>query len=177
MNIKKNKGPKKLTEIPIKVTAAQSFKIFDDTHPLLSAGDSEKFNTMTISWGGLGTLWNMPVCTVYVRPTRYTYEFMEAQDYFTVSFFPENMKDKLAICGTVSGRDVDKAAECGLTTAFDGCGAPYFEESGTVLICRKVYVQDLSLDCARDDRIGACYENGENVHRMYVGEVVKVLTK
>jgi flavin reductase (DIM6/NTAB) family NADH-FMN oxidoreductase RutF len=176
MNLKKNKGPKKLVEIPVRATTAQSFRIFGDTQPLLTAGTAEKFNTMTIGWGGLGTLWGMPVCSVYVRPSRYTYEFMESGEFFTVSFFPENMKDRLAVCGTMSGRDVDKVAEAGLTPVFDECGAPYFDEAGTVLVCRKVYVQDVDLSGALDDKIGGFYSDGD-VHRMYVGEVIKVLTK
>ena len=71
---------------------ADSFKIFDKEWALVTAGTLEHYNTMTISWGGLGTLWGKPVATVYVKPIRYTHSFLDANDYFTVSFYPEKYR-------------------------------------------------------------------------------------
>ena len=82
--------------------------VFDKKWALLTAEDKEKFNTMTVSWGGLGTLWNKPVATVYVRTSRYTHDFMDSNDYFTVSFYPEEFKKQLGVLGSKSGRDMDK---------------------------------------------------------------------
>ena len=82
---------------------------------LVTAGTSEKFNTMTASWGGLGWLWNKPVAFVFIRPERYTHGFIEASDCMTLSFYGEEYREALKICGTKSGRDIDKVAATGLT--------------------------------------------------------------
>ena len=82
--------------------------VFDKKWALLTAGDEAGFNTMTISWGGLGTLWNKPVATVYVRTSRYTHDFMDTNDYFTVSFYPEECRPILGVLGSKSGREMDK---------------------------------------------------------------------
>ena len=86
------------------------FGTYDKEWALLTAGSMDNFNTMTISWGGMGTLWGKPVVTVYVKPIRYTYEFLEKNDYFTLSFFPEEYRADLLTLGTKSGRDGDKTA-------------------------------------------------------------------
>ena len=100
------------------------FKLFDDQWGILTAGDKDAFNSMTISWGMLGTLWCMPhkgknVCAVFVNPARYTYGFMEKSDYYTVSFFDNKKYQKaLGIMGSKSGRDMDKAKASGLTPKY-----------------------------------------------------------
>ena len=99
---------------------------------------------MTIGWGGLGELWQKPVCTVYVRQSRYTFQFMESHDYFTVSVLPESRKDVLLLCGTKSGRDTDKISTCGLTVCYGAGDAPFFDEAELVLVCRKLYAQDMT---------------------------------
>jgi len=109
---------------------------------LVTAGTKKSFNTMTIAWGTLGVLWHKPVCVVYVRPTRHTFQFMEKADRFTVSFFPRKYREALTYCGTHSGRDVNKIAETGLTpVAADG--TVHFAEARLVLVCRKLYRQDI----------------------------------
>ena len=89
---------------------ADVFRKFDKQWALVTAGTPEHYNTMTISWGGLGTLWRRPVATVYVKKNRYTFEFMEQSDYFTVSFYPEAQRRALSLLGSTSGRDGDKVA-------------------------------------------------------------------
>ena len=84
------------------------FSQFDKKWALLTAGDKENFNTMTVSWGGLGTIWGKPVATVYVRTSRYTHDYMDNNEYFTVSFYPEEYKKVLGVLGSKSGRDMDK---------------------------------------------------------------------
>ncbi len=149
------------------------FEKFDQQWALLTAGTPEKFNTMTISWGGLGTLWSRPVATVYVKPCRYTYEFMENSEYFTVSFFPEACKKDLGILGSKSGRDGDKLALTKLHAKKleNGIG---FEEASLTIVCRKIYFQDLEPDRVPKDAVEHYYRT-EPVHRMYIGEVIDVI--
>lgn len=142
---------------------------------LITAGKPEKFNTMTASWGGVGVLWNTNVTFSFVRPSRYTYGFMEKEKYYTLSFFGADCRRALQFCGSKSGRDVDKVAETGLTPVFDA-PAPYFAEAELVLVCRKLYTQDLDTERLLDPVLMANYKDGD-VHRMYVGEITKVLQR
>lgn len=133
-------------------------------------------NTMTISWGGLGYLWNQPVAFLFVRPQRYTYEFVESADGFSLCFFPENVTARnCSTGGTISGRDEDKIAHCGFTVAHQD-GVPYFEEAEAVLICKKIYAQDLTGDCALSELVTNQYPTGD-YHRMYVGAIQTVLVR
>ena len=154
------------------------FRAFISNNALLTAGSGECWNTMTVGWGQLGTLWNEPVCTVYVRPERFTYEFMEAEEYFTVSVLPIERRDIARLCGTKSGRDTDKAAECGLHLVRGAGGAPYFEEAEWVLVCKKLYAQDMNGTCVTDGGpVEKFYGKAGNWHRMYIGRVEEVYRK
>jgi len=148
-------------------------KIFGHIDALLTSGDRESCNTMTIGWCQTGILWSIPVCTVYVRPERYTYQFMESHDYFTVSVLPADRKQDMIVCGTESGRDVDKIAKCGLTVCYGEGDAPYFAEAEWVLVCRKIYVQDMSGDCALTDEVTRHYGPNNGWHRIYTGRIVE----
>lgn len=152
------------------------FNIIGDRWMLLTAGDKNKFNTMTVSWGGLGVLWGMDVATCYVRPQRYTYAFMEKHEVFTLSVYPEGYKKQLGICGSKSGRDIDKVSECGFTPAFAPCGAPYFQEAELVLVCKKLYYSDFDPKNFLDKRIKDNYFP-DDYHRMYISEIIEVLVK
>ncbi len=165
----------KFVEIAAKELTLQPFSVIDDKWMLVTAGSSEKLNTMTASWGGLGTLWNKSVAFAFVRPTRYTFEFTEKHDYFTLSFFNDEYRKVLGYCGARSGRDVDKVKETGLTPVFDG-GAVYFEEARLVIVCKKIYADFLKPECFLDKDIELNYP-GRDYHKMYIGEVVKVLEK
>ena len=124
---------------------ALNFNVFSaigDQWMLITAGTKERCNTMTASWGGLGVLWGAPMATVYIRPQRYTKQFVDENESFTLSFFPEEYRKQLSLCGTKSGRDMDKVKECGFTVAEGVGGAPYFEQAELVLVCRKRMVQD-----------------------------------
>lgn len=142
---------------------------------LVSAGDEDGHNMMTASWGGLGVLWNKPVSTIYIRPSRYTYEFLEREEYYALCFFDEEYRMALTYCGRHSGRDGDKCQATGLTPCFDEA-APYYKEASLVLICRKLYYQDMAPENFLDDTIENHY-NGSDYHRIYIGEIVKVLKK
>lgn len=150
------------------------FRIFDREWALVAAGDIDRYNAMTVSWGGMGTLWGLPVVTVYVKPVRYTHEFLEANDLFTVSFYPESCRRALGIFGSVSGRDGDKAAMAGLTpVALEG--AVTFREARATLLCRKIYRQELDLASVPERAAQAFYQT-EAPHTMYIGQVLDILS-
>ena len=113
------------------------FEFFDKQWALLTAGDADKYNMMTISWGGLGTLWNKPVATVYVRTSRLTHDYMDDNEYFTVSIFPESYKKTLSVLGSKSGREMDKMHVDGLTAVSAGESVT-FKEAEITLVCRKL---------------------------------------
>ena len=149
------------------------FNTFHKDWALLTAGDLTDYNTMTVSWGGLGTLWNKRVSTVYVRPCRHTYSYMEKIEYFTVSFYPEEYRKDLSTLGTLSGRDGDKVAKTSLTAVAAGDGVTFVQAKRT-LLCRKLYAQDMDPN-AIDQAIMASSYRSEPIHRMYIGEVVQIL--
>ena len=152
------------------------FSMIGDQWMLITAGTGEACNTMTASWGGLGVLWNAPVATCYVRPQRYTKEFLDREEYFTLSFFGEAYRKALSVCGSKSGRDVDKVKECGFTVKTAECGAPYFEEAELVIVCRKRFAQDFDPANIPGDVKEKQYPNAD-YHTMYIGEIVEVLSK
>lgn len=160
--------PKELVEAP--------FKLFDDEWALLTAGPCDKCNTMTVSWGAAGTLWGGPSATAYVRQTRYTKEFMDNNDSFTLSFFGGECKKALALCGKVSGRDCDKIADAGLTVAdFDGDAA--FEEARLVLKCSKKFAQLLDPESFIDKGILDKWYGDKDYHTMYIGLIEKAYVR
>ena len=150
------------------------FSLIGDQWMLVTAGTAEKCNTMTASWGGLGVIWGAPAATCYIRPQRYTKEFLDREEYFTLSFFDEKYRKALSLCGSRSGRDVDKVKECGFTVKTASCGAPYFEEARLVLVCRKRFVQEM--DPARiPEEIREKWYPARDFHTLYIGEIVEAL--
>jgi flavin reductase (DIM6/NTAB) family NADH-FMN oxidoreductase RutF len=141
---------------------------------LITPGTPERWNTMTASWGGFGHLWNMDAAFVFVRPSRYSYGFIEREEGFTLSFFEEDRRAALELCGSASGRDTDKARAAGITPrafeAAEGRARVAFEEARLVLSCRKVYAQDLDPGGFIDPGISRHYPEGD-VHRLFVGAI------
>ena len=152
------------------------FRLIGSDWMLITAGDKNSFNTMTASWGGLGVLWNKNVCFIFIRPNRYTYEFVEKFETFTLSFFNEDMKDALKICGSKSGRDIDKVSEAGITPVYTESGSVSFQEARLIIECRKLYLQDINPEFFLDPEIDKNYPN-KDYHRMYVGEVLSCQLK
>lgn len=147
--------------------------IISDGSFLLTAGTLESYNTMTAGWGQCGVLWQRPVFTAYVRPNRYTFEFTEKNEIFTVSFFDQKQYAKmLGFCGSKSGRDYDKAKETGISPiAVDGSVA--FSEAHTIYVCKKLYVTDLAAENFIDKSIyNASYSDTNPVHKVYIGEII-----
>lgn len=163
-------------EISAEAIASNPFELIGKDWALVTSGTKDSFNTMTISWGGVGIMWGKPVTYSFIRPQRHTFGFMENNDYFSMSFFDEDYRDVLKFCGSKSGRDYDKVKETGLTPAFTEDGVPYFEEAKLVLVCKKLYSQSLNADSVIDNEaVDKWYDN--DFHKMYISEIVKVLTK
>ncbi len=152
-----------------------AFSAIGEKWMLITAGTKEKCNTMTASWGALGVLWGAPMATVYIRPQRYTKEFVDENEYFTLSFFPEQYRQQLSLCGTKSGREVDKVKECGFTVAEGEGGAPYFEQAELVLVCRKRMAVPMDPAAMPEDVKEKWYEG--DYHTMYWGEIVEALVQ
>ncbi len=147
--------------------------LFSKKWALVSAGVEGDFNTMTIGWGTLGTLWSKPICSVYVKPIRYTYDFLEKYDYFTVSFYDESYKNDLTLLGTKSGRDMDKVSMTSLSPLFIN-NTVTFKEALCTIVCKKIYFQDMDCRFMENDVIDKYYVS-EEPHRMYVGEVIDII--
>ena len=165
-----------MREISIKDLNLNPFLKIGKEWMLITAGNEEAFNTMTASWGGMGVLWNKDVAFTFIRPSRYTYEFTQREEYFSLCFFPEEYRDALTLCGRKSGRDCNKVKEANLTPVFID-GVPCFEQASLVIICRKMYAQEMNKDCVINEEVVKHYGENEPYHTFYVGEIVKVLTK
>jgi len=146
------------------------FRLLDKDWMLITAGVAGHFNTMTASWGGFGILWHQPVAFIFVRPNRYTFQFLEQYAWFTLCFFGSGYKDVLNFCGSRSGRDTDKIAKTGLIPEETDNGNIYFQGARLVFECRKLYYQDLQPSHFLDHKIESNYP-GKDYHRMYFGKI------
>lgn len=142
---------------------------------LVTCGNKDKMNMMTASWGSVGYLWNRPIVHTVIRPQRYTYEFMEKEETFSLCFFDEEYRQALSLCGCKSGRDMDKVAASNLTVSYLD-NTPYFNEAKLVLICRKIAVYDIEPSQFIDESIDKNYPK-KDYHRNYTGEILHVYSK
>lgn len=163
-----------LQEFNIKNLTENPFRIIGEEWMLIAAGNDKNHNMMTASWGNLGVLWGKNVATVYIRPSRYTMEFVEKEEYFSLCFFGKR-KEVHSICGTKTGRKIDKTKATGLTPISDNEGkCVFFREAELVFICKKLYVEDIKPEHFLDAGINACYKEGD-YHKLIIGEIVKTL--
>ncbi len=164
-------------EVSIESLEFNPFQKISKEWMLITAGDEKKSNTMTASWGGLGIMWGKNIATAYIRPQRYTKEFVDANDTFTLSFLPEKYRKALNVCGSVSGKDVeDKWADAGLTPYYvDGTTA--VEEADLVFVCKKQYHQLMKPECFDVKENDKKWYPEKDYHIMYMAEIVKVLKK
>jgi len=158
---------------PTKVKNA--VELFDEDWMVLAAGSKDAFNAMTISWGQMGELWGKRIITVYVRDSRYTKEFMDSYDHFTVSAFPGTYRRALAYIGSHSGRDGDKLSVVGLHPEFTALGNPTFNEASLFIECRTIYKYRIDTNNMAED-VRHVYDDGD-IHTVYVGEIVNVMEK
>ncbi|MGO9307525.1 MAG: flavin reductase family protein [Spirochaetia bacterium] len=163
------------TDIPLEALSVLPVRLWNQGWFLLAAGDyrSGDWNCMTVSWGGLGEMWNKPLALVVVRPSRYTFEFMERSGGFTLSAFSEAHRKKLSYCGSHSGREGNKARAAGFTPIASRCvTAPSFDEAELVLECRKSYFSDFDPAHFLDPATAETHYPAKDYHRMYFGEIV-----
>lgn len=151
------------------------FQMIGKDWALVTAGDETGCNTMTVSWGNMGIMWNKNIVTIFIRPQRYTKEFLDRFDNFTLSFYEETARDALKLCGSKSGRDLDKIKAAGLTPVHEN-GMTYFEEARLVLECKKIYLDKIRPEGFLDPSIQQNYAAGD-YHLIYMGEIIRVLEK
>ena len=161
-------------EVNIKDIDEIFIKLVSDEWMLVAAGNENGYNMMTASWGYFGEMWGKDTAVTVIRPQRYTKEFIDREEYFSLSFYRDN-KDIHKICGKKSGRDTDKAKETGLTPVFDN-NTVYFEQARLVVICKKIYCQKIEPECFVDKSIIEKWYD-DDFHYAYVGEIKKVLIK
>lgn len=143
---------------------------------LVCAEHNDAVNAMTISWGGMGVLWNKNVATIYVRPQRYTKEFIDQSNTFSLMVLPNHYRKELSYLGTVSGRDEDKLQHCHFHLDHIG-NTPYIDEAKLVFICRKLYHQPLHPECFIDKELDIKNYPQHDYHEMYVAEIIDVYEK
>lgn len=176
-----------MKEISVKELKDNFFETIGKEWMLVTAGTKESFNLMTASWGGIGWLWNKPVAYVFIRPERYTFEFAENSDTMTLSFLGmgKDAREIYKICGSKSGRDINKVEQCGLTIDSEVEGGVAYKQSRLTLVGRKLYADDLKADCFIDTALrDKWYSSSEEakkldsgitngLHKMYVIEIVR----
>lgn len=163
-------------KIDIKDLNMNPFQAIGKEWLLISAGDQDGVNTMTASWGGVGVLWGEDVVTVYIRPQRYTKQFVDRQDCFSLSFFSGNYKKELGVLGTKSGRDGDKIGEVGFHTTFLD-GVPTFEEANTVFIVEKIYEDTIKPENYLDTSLDTKWYPEKDYHTIYIARIKAVYVK
>ena len=156
-------------KIDINEIVLNPFKTIGKDWLLISASKEDKINTMTASWGGIGVIWNKNVVTVYIRPQRYTREFVDASDYFTLTFF-EGYKKELGILGSKSGRDGDKIKEVDFDVELLE-GQPAFKQGEMVFICKKLYQGKIEPNGFIDDSLDEKNYPDHDYHYIYIGEI------
>lgn len=142
---------------------------------IVTAGQ-EAYNSMTASWGGFGFMWEKPCAFAVVRPQRYTYKFMEKNSYYTLCFFGGGFKKELRFFGSHSGRSTNKANKTGLTPVHEN-GYTYYGEASLVIVCRILYKRDICREGFTDISVADEHYSKKDYHRVYVGEIAKILKK
>ncbi|MCF0199031.1 MAG: flavin reductase [Bacteroidaceae bacterium] len=167
-----------MKEISVEQLNENVFSLIGKEWMLVTAGTPERYNMMTASWGGIGWLWNRPVAFVFIRPERYTYEFVEQSQTLTLSFLGDapQMRQLYGLLGSKSGRDIPKMQLDGLTAEEASNGCVRFSESRLTLECTKLFATDMQEDNFICPDLLAWYGEKGGMHRMYVVEITRVLT-
>lgn len=156
--------------------SANLFQAIGKEWMLVTAEKEGQVNTMTASWGGTGILWGKPVAFVFIRPQRYTREFIDAAETLSLSFYDGSYRKQLNLCGAKSGRDTDKVEACGFEVAHAG-PTPYFTQAHTVLVCKKLYRQPLESGCFLGSELDATHYPDRDHHILYVCEITDILVR
>ncbi|MEG1950059.1 MAG: DUF4468 domain-containing protein [Odoribacter sp.] len=151
------------------------FKMLSEDWMLITAGNDQQFNMMTASWGGLGHVYNKPIAFCMINPTRYTYQLMENNDTYTLSFYTETYRDALNYCGSHSGKDGDKVKGSGLTPITTPIGSKAFSEAWMIIECRKLVAQQLTSESILNPEVKGKW--GKDLHKIFIGEILNVWVK
>ena len=151
-------------------------KMLNEDWMIITAGTNEKFNMMTAGWGGLGVLYSKPVAFCFINPLNYTYQFMENNSTYTLSFYTEAYREALLYCGSNSGRDTDKVKGSGLTPITTPSGSKAFSEAWLIIECRKLVGQSLNHDTLFDEGVKTEWA-GKQLPKMFIGEIINVWVK
>ena len=143
---------------------------------LVTAGNEEKANTMTASWGGMGVMWGKNVVFVFIRDSRFTKEFIDREGRFSLSFPSEEYRKEMKFLGTVSGRDEDKIKEAGVHVAYHD-GVPCIDEGKEILLCRVMSETPITKDEFKDEKIDAAWYADQDYHKMYIAEITDILAR
>ncbi|MBD5495854.1 MAG: flavin reductase family protein [Lachnospiraceae bacterium] len=160
---------------PIEQLEINPFEKIGKEWALVSAGSRKKANTMTISWGGVGVLWGKNVAFIFIRDSRYTKEFIDSNDFFSVSFLNDQYRDALNYCGSHSGKDEDKLKNAGLNWNYK-LSIPFVDEGNLILLCQKLSATKINEDSFLAPEIKKWYADGD-MHTMYVAEILEVLAR
>lgn len=154
-----------------------SFRIIGKDWMLITAEKDGKVNSMTAAWGGLGVMWGENAAFAVIRESRYTKEFVDSADSFSLTFFdPAQHREMLGYMGKVSGRDADKAKECGLNIVHHE-GVPYYQEARTAIFCKKQYCQKLEAECFTVPELDEKWYADKDYHYLYIGKITDILGK
>jgi flavin reductase (DIM6/NTAB) family NADH-FMN oxidoreductase RutF len=165
---------KNFKEITPETFRKNPFELIGKGWMLITAGNEDKVNTMTASWGGLGVMYGKNVAFIVIRPQRYTKEFIDREETFSLSFLEKEYRKTLNYLGTVSGRTEDKITKSGLTVAWSG-ETPYFEEATNVLICKKLFKQTLEGSSLIEEKLENTWYPSKDYHTLYIAEITNVL--
>lgn len=166
----------KFIEIKPEELNKSPFQLIGTDWMLITAEKDNKVNTMTASWGGFGVMWGKNVTYIVIRPHRYTKEFVDNSDTFSLTFFDKSFKKQLSYLGSVSGRDEDKISKSNLTVQHSD-NTPYFGEGNLSIICKKLYEQDFKPECFITNELDKKWYPEKDHHTLYIAEVEKVLIK
>lgn len=166
----------KFVEIKPEDLNQSPFKLIGSDWMLITAEKDNKVNTMTASWGGFGVMWGKNVAYIVLRPQRYTKEFVDSSDTFSLTFFDNSFKKQLGYLGSVSGRNEDKLSKVELTVAHSN-STPYFEEANIAVICKKLYAQGFTPESFIAKECDEKWYPEKDYHTLYIAEVEKILIK
>lgn len=161
---------------PIDIWEFNPFTKIGNEWALVTAGNKDKTNCMTISWGGVGVLWGKNVVYIFIRDSRYTKTLIDNSDFFSVCFLDKKYRDALNYCGSHSGKNEDKIANSGLSVGHK-LGIPYIDESSILLLCHKLSATKIGKDSFTDSEIYEKWYSDNDMHTMYVAEIMDVFAK
>lgn len=159
-------------EISPEALRKNTFQLIGKDWMLITAGDENKTNAMTASWGGLGVMYGKNVAFIVIRPQRYTKEFIDSHETFSLNFFEKEYRKMLNYMGSVSGREEDKIAKSELTLEYSD-HTPYFNEARNVFICKKLFQQNLNGDSLLDERLDKTWYANKDYHTLYIAEITE----